>query len=92
MELRIEGLSKTYPGEVRALTDFSLTIGPGMLGLLGRTPGAGALADRAVSHRGPRGRQRPHHTGDPGRAGDSHCHDRGDDRGHHHHDTIVNGA
>jgi ABC-2 type transport system ATP-binding protein len=35
MELRIEGLSKTYPGGVRALNDVSLTIGPGMFGLLG---------------------------------------------------------
>jgi ABC-2 type transport system ATP-binding protein len=35
MELRIEGLSKRYPGGVQALSDVSLTIGPGMFGLLG---------------------------------------------------------
>ncbi len=34
-ELRIERLSKTYPGGVRALHDVSLTIGAGMFGLLG---------------------------------------------------------
>jgi len=35
MELRIEGLSKTYPGGVRALSGVSLTIGAGIFGLLG---------------------------------------------------------
>lgn len=35
MELRIEHLTKTYPNGVRALDNFSLTIGPGMFGLLG---------------------------------------------------------
>jgi ABC-type multidrug transport system ATPase subunit len=35
MELRIEGLSKTYPNGVRALDDVSLTIPHGMYGLLG---------------------------------------------------------
>jgi len=35
MELRIEGLSKRYPGGVQALSGVSLTIGPGMFGLLG---------------------------------------------------------
>ncbi len=35
MELRIEGLSKTYPNGVRALDDVSLTIPLGMYGLLG---------------------------------------------------------
>jgi ABC-2 type transport system ATP-binding protein len=35
MELRIEALSKTYPGGVRALHDVSLSVGPGMFGLLG---------------------------------------------------------
>ncbi len=35
MELRIEGLSKRYPSGVQALSDVSLTIGPGMFGLLG---------------------------------------------------------
>jgi ABC-2 type transport system ATP-binding protein len=35
MELRIEHLSKTYPGGVRALQDVSLTIPRGMFGLLG---------------------------------------------------------
>jgi len=35
MELRIEGLSKTYPGGVRALNGVSLTIGAGIFGLLG---------------------------------------------------------
>ena len=34
-ELRIEGLSKTYPNGVRALNDVSLTIPTGMFGLLG---------------------------------------------------------
>ncbi|HUK26171.1 MAG TPA: ABC transporter ATP-binding protein [Terriglobales bacterium] len=35
MELRIEGLSKAYPGGVRALDNVSLTIPAGMYGLLG---------------------------------------------------------
>jgi ABC-type multidrug transport system ATPase subunit len=35
MELRIEGLSKSYPNGVRALDNVSLTIAPGMYGLLG---------------------------------------------------------
>ncbi len=35
MELRIDGLSKRYPGGVQALADVSLTIRPGMFGLLG---------------------------------------------------------
>src|SRR5687768_2794997 len=35
LELRIEGLSKTYPNGVRALQDVSLTIPTGMFGLLG---------------------------------------------------------
>ncbi|MDA0327988.1 MAG: ABC transporter ATP-binding protein [Gemmatimonadetes bacterium] len=35
MRLVIENLSKTYPGEVRALNNVSLTIEPGMFGLLG---------------------------------------------------------
>jgi ABC-type multidrug transport system ATPase subunit len=35
MELRIEGLSKTYSGNVRALRGVSLTIGAGIFGLLG---------------------------------------------------------
>jgi ABC-type multidrug transport system ATPase subunit len=35
LELRIEGLSKTYPNGVRALDDVSLTIPTGMFGLLG---------------------------------------------------------
>ena len=35
MELRISGLSKTYPNGVRALDNLSLTIRPGMYGLLG---------------------------------------------------------
>jgi ABC-2 type transport system ATP-binding protein len=35
MELRIEGLSKSYPNGVRALDKVSLTIPPGMYGLLG---------------------------------------------------------
>ena len=34
-ELRIEGLSKTYPNGVRALSDVTLTIPTGMFGLLG---------------------------------------------------------
>jgi ABC-type multidrug transport system ATPase subunit len=35
MELRIQGLSKTYPGGVRALDDVTLAIPAGMYGLLG---------------------------------------------------------
>ena len=35
MELKIEKLSKTYPGGVRALNDVSLTVPGGMFGLLG---------------------------------------------------------
>ena len=35
MELKIEGLSKTYPNGVRALDNVSLTIPHGMYGLLG---------------------------------------------------------
>ena len=35
MELRIEGLSKTYPNGVKALEGVSLTIPCGMFGLLG---------------------------------------------------------
>jgi ABC-2 type transport system ATP-binding protein len=35
MELKIDGLSKRYPGGVQALSDVSLAIGPGMFGLLG---------------------------------------------------------
>ncbi|HXT15950.1 MAG TPA: ABC transporter ATP-binding protein [Gemmatimonadaceae bacterium] len=35
MELRIEGLSKTYENGTRALNNVSLTIPPGMFGLLG---------------------------------------------------------
>jgi ABC-type multidrug transport system ATPase subunit len=35
MELRIEGLSKTYPNGVRAVDDVSLTVPQGMFGLLG---------------------------------------------------------
>src|SRR5580658_1863491 len=35
MQLQIENLSKTYRGNVRALRDFQLQMGPGVLGLLG---------------------------------------------------------
>ena len=35
MDLRIDRLSKRYPGGVQALSDVSLTIRPGMFGLLG---------------------------------------------------------
>jgi len=35
MELKIEGVSKTYPNGVRALNDVTLAIPPGMYGLLG---------------------------------------------------------
>ena len=35
MELRIENVSKTYPGGVRALRDVSLAVPTGMFGLLG---------------------------------------------------------
>lgn len=40
MELRIRDVSKTYPNGVRALGNVTLTISPGMFGLLGRN-GAG---------------------------------------------------
>jgi len=35
MELILHGISKTYPGRVKALDDLSLTISTGMFGLLG---------------------------------------------------------
>ena len=35
MKLTIEGVSKVYRGKVTALRDFSLEVGPGILGLLG---------------------------------------------------------
>jgi len=35
MRLSIESVSKHYRGDVRALTDFTLEVGPGVLGLLG---------------------------------------------------------
>ena len=35
MELRIQNLSKCYPGGIQALHDVTLTIGQGMFGLLG---------------------------------------------------------
>ncbi|MFI5372957.1 MAG: ABC transporter ATP-binding protein [Candidatus Eisenbacteria bacterium] len=35
MRLRIENLSKRYPGGVQALSDLDLDLGPGVLGLLG---------------------------------------------------------
>ncbi|HUE01296.1 MAG TPA: ABC transporter ATP-binding protein [Bryobacteraceae bacterium] len=35
MELVIEGVNKVYRGDTRALRDFSLQVGPGILGLLG---------------------------------------------------------
>jgi ABC-2 type transport system ATP-binding protein len=35
LDLRISGLSKTYPNGVRALQDVNLTIPTGMFGLLG---------------------------------------------------------
>ena len=35
MELKIEGVSKTYPNGVQALKDVTLTIPAGMYGLLG---------------------------------------------------------
>jgi len=34
-ELRVAHLSKRYPGGTQALSDVSLTVGPGMFGLLG---------------------------------------------------------
>src|SRR5678816_73423 len=40
MELRIRGLSKTYPNGTQALKDVSLDVPTGMFGLLGRN-GAG---------------------------------------------------
>ncbi|MGH7724558.1 MAG: ABC transporter ATP-binding protein [Candidatus Eiseniibacteriota bacterium] len=35
MKLSIQGVGKIYQGRVRALSDFSLELGPGVLGLLG---------------------------------------------------------
>jgi ABC-type multidrug transport system ATPase subunit len=35
MQLQIENVSKTYRGKLRALRDFALQLGPGVLGLLG---------------------------------------------------------
>src|SRR5438874_5810735 len=35
MKLTIEGVGKSYRGKVWALRDFSLELGPGVLGLLG---------------------------------------------------------
>src|SRR5688500_3991285 len=35
LELRIQGISKTYPNGVKALQNVSLTLTPGMFGLLG---------------------------------------------------------
>jgi ABC-type multidrug transport system ATPase subunit len=35
VQLEIQGLSKTYPNGVKALSDVSLELGPGMFGLLG---------------------------------------------------------
>ncbi len=35
MQLIVETVSKIYPGNVQALRNFSLTLGPGVLGLLG---------------------------------------------------------
>lgn len=35
MRLSIEGVSKRFRGDVRALNDFTLEVGPGVLGLLG---------------------------------------------------------
>ena len=35
MELRIQNLSKCYPGGIQALHDVTLSIGQGMFGLLG---------------------------------------------------------
>ena len=35
MQLNIEKVSKTYPGNVQALRSFGLTLRPGVLGLLG---------------------------------------------------------
>ena len=42
MKLVIEGVGKLYNGKVWGLRDFSLELGPGMLGLLGPN-GAGKL-------------------------------------------------
>src|SRR6266566_4686684 len=35
MQLIVDGVSKTYRGNVQALRSFGLTLGPGVLGLLG---------------------------------------------------------
>src|SRR5437667_3261783 len=35
MQLNVEKVSKTYPGNVQALRSFGLTLRPGVLGLLG---------------------------------------------------------
>ena len=47
--LRIESVSKTYPGGVRALTDVSLQIPPGMFGLLGPNGAGKTTLMRAVA-------------------------------------------
>jgi ABC-type multidrug transport system ATPase subunit len=47
--LRIEGVSKTYPGGVRALSDVSLDVPPGMFGLLGPNGAGKTTLMRAVA-------------------------------------------
>ena len=71
LELVIEGLSKTYPNGVRALSDVTLTIPTGMFGLLGPNgAGKSTLMDgdrligrRTVSAAGESDRKNP---GEPG--------------------------
>jgi ABC-type multidrug transport system ATPase subunit len=47
--LRIEGVSKTYPGGIRALKNVSLEIPPGMFGLLGPNGAGKTTLMRAVA-------------------------------------------
>ena len=47
--LRIDGVSKTYPGGVRALSDVSLDVPRGMFGLLGPNGAGKTTLMRAVA-------------------------------------------
>ncbi|MEW5740717.1 MAG: ABC transporter ATP-binding protein [Myxococcota bacterium] len=49
MELKLEGVSKTYPNGVRALTDVTLTIPRGMYGLLGPNGAGKSTLMRSVA-------------------------------------------
>jgi len=49
MELKLEGVSKTYPNGVKALHDVTLTIGRGMFGLLGPNGAGKSTLMRSVA-------------------------------------------